>query len=350
MTQEAWVSEDQVPLARVVVHSYDDHGESMVQSFLKNSRLLFQLEQKQTTPVRPNAPTHVTEMRYYYANLGLARVLAKEGTFPAKAKIDTGAIKNVPVPLEKVEGADSRYRIELTAVLKLIARLKLVAEDTGDSASVAPAAEKAPWWRIIVESASHDGAYALAWGQKGQAVPKGQLDEEGLMSVSYDDPSLVNLVVNVSTGKVLGTTRAKHFGDKARYNHTECVAAWSGDDRFVAQVSQAKWGTTDAYVYEVKGTSLTAGADLKLAAIGAVHAQLKGRRHIDELAWQRLVFGLGNVEFIPTWGAWRLKMEVSGEVPKTADAPGVTATVIFKLAPGKEGGAPVLSVESAHVQ
>jgi hypothetical protein len=105
VTQDAWLSKEQGHFARIEIHRHDEHGQVMKQSFLKDDILLFQLEQTQTTPAGFNTPIRVAEKRYYYVDGRLSRVLAKEGSFPAKAKIDTVGIKNVPVPLDQVEGS-----------------------------------------------------------------------------------------------------------------------------------------------------------------------------------------------------------------------------------------------------
>lgn len=118
-------------------------------------------------------------------------------------------------------------------------------------------------WRLIEGTRSRDGNFGIAWGIQGKAQPGGETDEEGFMSVDPESEGLTNYVVNLRSGTVVGKAAARHFGDKASYNHDSTEVAWSSSMCFV-QVSSGKWVTYDANVYGMAGDQMSVSAAVDL--------------------------------------------------------------------------------------
>ena len=155
--------------------------------------------------------------------------------------------------MSEVEGAAGHYDIERQGALELIAKLKLINDDSAPAAGSAPAGNVAAGdgWRAIAGSQSRDGRFALAWGVKGQATPAGDKAEDGTLSVDREEKGLLNYLVDLRAGKIVGPIVGKHFGDRSGYNHTNSETSWSYASTFVAQVNNGKWATFEANVYQV---------------------------------------------------------------------------------------------------
>ncbi|WP_395751591.1 hypothetical protein [Prosthecobacter sp.] len=323
----------------------DDHGETKVQYYFKGDRLLFTLDRSETWRMIPKAPTDVVEKRYYFAKNQLIRLLEKKAQFPAGAPADTTGIKNLELPLNADETAAETYTTQHELAASVIERARKLEEEEepAGAAAATPAAMTGEGWRMIAGTESRDGNYALAWGLKGKAVTEGDADEEGRLSVDPDDPDLLNYVVDLSTKKIIGTLRGKHFGDRARYNHMSCEAEWSGDSQFVVQTCNAKWDTTSAFVYLLQeGDAVTPGTDLLGPAKAAAFKKLKDGPQLKKFKPDAFAITLSEVRIAQRGSSVVLQMNVDGVIPKSdADAASFGCTVSFTLAPG-DGGVPVV--------
>lgn len=346
-----WVSdgEGSDKLSKLETHSLEDHGEQKLQFFFKGDELVFTLDRTENVMIDPNV-TDVIEKRYYFANNQLIRVLKKEGRFPAGKPTETDALKNQDVPLSEIENASETYvdQHEMTApIIQKLLRLEDDSAPTPTAASTGPVLT-GEGWRMIAGTNSRDGVYALAWGQKGQSSPQGDVDDEGFLMGDQEDENLINYVINVRTKQIIGTVVGKHFGDKSSYNHDKIETAWSSAGMFMAQLNSGKWATYDANVYEIQytndGNALSKATDILEPAKKAVFEHLAGRPQLTKFTQDDFAITLHDPRIVYQGGNSVIQVGVIGQIPKSEeDDSSFEATITFHLNSNENGGAPVLA-------
>ena len=212
---------------------------------------MFILNRKETG--QPNGTTQVDESREYYnANAELIRELRKSGRFKAGESLDTANVKNVAVDLSKKKPKDERSDVEkakdrnefYNKPLTIAGALKEAGPPESDPfANVTGDSEK---YRLIADSVSPDGRYAIALG-----LPEGKTDweeyrdkeieEEGQTIYTVEEEGHQNYLVDLATRKILGITGGDYFGTKQRYNHRDCTLVWSPDSKTFVELTSDKW-------------------------------------------------------------------------------------------------------------
>lgn len=349
-----WVSdgEGDEKLSKLETHSLEDHGEQKLQFYFKGDDLVFTLDRTENVLIDPNV-TDVIERRYYFANNQLIRVLKKEGRFPAGKPTDTESLKNEEVPLSEIENASETYVDQHEMTAPIIQKLLRLEDDSAPAEEPAPGSPASPvlsgdGWRMIAGTNSRDGVYALAWGQKGQSSPQGDVDEDGFLMGDQEDEKLVNYVVNVRTRQIIGTLKGKHFGDKSSYNHDKIETAWSSAGMFMAQLNSGKWATYDAHVYEIQytndGNAVSKATDILEPAKKAVFEHLAGRPQLTKFTQDDFAITLHDPRIVYQGGNSVIQVGVIGQIPKSEeDDSSFEATVTFNLNSDENGGAPVLA-------
>ena len=211
---------------------------------------MFILTRKETA--QPDGSTQVDESRQYYNNdAEVIRELRKSGRFRPGESLDTVNVKNVAVALSKktkdgrsdVEKAQERNEF-YDKPLAIVGALKQSGPPESDPfANVTGDAEK---YRVIADSVSPDGRYAIALG-----LPDGktdweeyrdkELEEEGQTIYTVEEEGHQNYLVDLTTRKILGITGGDYFGTKQRYNHRECTVVWSPDSKNFLELTSDKW-------------------------------------------------------------------------------------------------------------
>lgn len=351
-----WVSdgEGSEKLSKLETHSLEDHGEQKLQFYFKGDDLVFTLDRTENVLIDPNV-TDVIEKRYYFANNQLIRVLKKEGRFPAGKPTDTDALKNEEVPLSEIENASETYVDQHEMTAPIIQKLLRLEDDSTPEPSAVAAGPvlTGDGWRMIAGTNSRDGVYALAWGEKGQSSPQGDVDDEGFLMGNQESEKLVNYVVNVRTKQIVGTLKGKHFGDKSTYNHDSIDTAWSNSGLFVAQLNSGKWATYDANVYEIQytndGNALSKATDILEPAKKAVFEHLAGRPQLTKFTQDDFAITLHDPRIVYQGGNSVIQVGVIGQIPKSEeDDSSFEATVTFHLNSNENGGAPVLAWSSTE--
>jgi hypothetical protein len=348
-TNELWESHDDDKLMKLQTYNGEDHGETTLQFFFKSDQLIFTLERREEALIEPNA-TDVIEKRYYFIEGQLARVLEKKGRFPAGKPTKTAALKNQEIPLSEIENADETYRIQHEMTASVITKLQQLSEDGDPVGGDAPAptanGTSGDGWRLIAGSQSRDGKYALGWGQKGKSAPEGDADEDGAISGTEEDESLMNYVIELKTGQIVGEIEGKHFGDKSTYNHATTETSWSPGSNFMAQVNSGKWASWNATLYEVlpgEPAKVSPSANLLEAAKKAVAEHMDGsdlfKKHGDDgFAYTVHDVALGNRA-----GQLVASVEIDGQIPKSEEDSYFACTTSFKVIADENGGAPTLT-------
>lgn len=351
-----WVSdgEGSEKLSKLETHSLEDHGEQKLQFYFKGDDLVFTLERTENVLIDPNV-TDVIEKRYYFANNQLIRVLKKEGRFPAGKPTDTDALKNQEVPLSEIENASETYVDQHEMTAPIIQKLLRLENDSTPEPSAVAAGPvlTGDGWRMIAGTNSRDGVYALAWGEKGQSSPQGDVDDEGFLMGNQESEKLVNYVVNVRTKQIVGTLKGKHFGDKSTYNHDSIDTAWSNSGLFVAQLNSGKWATFDANVYEIQytndGNALSKATDILEPAKKAVFEHLAGRPQLTKFTQDDFAITLHDPRIVYQGGNSVIQVGVIGQIPKSEeDDSSFEATITFHLNSNENGGAPILAWSSTQ--
>ena len=347
-TNDLWESHDDDKLMKLQTYSGEDHGEMKTQFFFKGDELIFTLDRREEALIEPNA-TDVIEKRYYFINGQLARVLEKKGRFPAGKPTDTQTLKNREIPLSEIENADETYRDQHEMTAAVVQKLQSLQGDGDPGDGDAPMAtngNSGDGWRLIAGSQSREGRYALGWGQKGKSAPEGDADEDGAHSVSEDDESLVNYVIDLKTGQILGSIKGRHFGDKSTYNHATTETSWSPGSNFVAQVNSGMWASWDASIYEVipsEPATTSAGADLLEAAKKAAAEHMADSDLFKKLGSDDFTYTVHDVALVYRAGQLVASVEIDGQIPKSEEDSYFACTVTFKVLSDENGGAPKLT-------
>jgi hypothetical protein len=122
--------------------------------------------------------------------------------------------------------------------------------------------------RVIRDSASPSGRFAIAWGMVHDNELRKLTPESGsnLRSVNCAlCGDVLNFLVRLSDGKVLKRLDGRHFGDEARYNHYVNKVVWSPDEQYVVQVTDWRFGSNTAAAYHIGSNDRVLGP-LRLTA------------------------------------------------------------------------------------
>ena len=259
--QQAWYNGAGDPI-KVAVEHVSPKGHELTEYFsldFDDPGALFVLTRNQTA--QPNGGTRVDESRQYFGNDGtLLRELRKSGSFKQGETPDTVRFPNTTVDLSKQPKDDRTEEQRAVAEYDFLSEPEKIASAltqagppefdpftgvTGDSAK----------YRVIHDTASPDGRYAVALGFTGNDI-----DWEGLKDPDFpgtysangwqrdDQPSdsdhgrIVNYIVDLTTRQILGTTNGDYFGTRQRYNHNQCDVTWSPDSKLFVEVTSWKWG------------------------------------------------------------------------------------------------------------
>lgn len=192
-------------------------------------------------------------------------------------------------------------------------------------------------WRMIQESVSPDGRFAIAWGEKGKSKP--QMEFETYAAVS-DDLEIVNYLVDLKDKRILGQTKAKHFGDWSHYNHESCKTAWSSNNKLVAQTMSWKWFSANSDLYQiVDEKKLSSGTDLIEPSSEAAFRKLAGLPQLKKFKEEDFAITIEKVSFLAQNSEHSLSVELYGQIPKHEDEDAhFKALVSFAVVSGNADG------------
>ena len=113
-------------------------------------------------------------------------------------------------------------------------------------------------YRVIHETPSPSGEYAIAWIPQDRKVTEDKFDKRN-DALNYDDGPVENFLIRLADGKPLRKTRGTHWGDETDYNHTGQITLWSPDSAFMIEINDSKWLTPLADVYRIGKNGEVAG-------------------------------------------------------------------------------------------
>lgn len=198
-------------------------------------------------------------------------------------------------------------------------------------------------WRMIQESASPDGSYALAWGQKGKSQPKINTETH---TADFDEADVVNYVVDLKSGTILGRTKAQHFGDRQFYNHESCHASWSHQNRFVVQTMSWKWHTAVCDLHQIMdGKTLSPAVDIIEPAKKAAFKTLQDRAQLKKFKEDDFAITIEEAIFVQVGGETHVTAKLNGQIPKRDDVDAYfEAKVFFIVLPASKDTGPNLKL------
>lgn len=136
-----------------------------------------------------------------------------------------------------------------------------------------------PALRVVEETTSPSGRYAMAWVVPEDAASIARLERDsadGSMSLPGGEPE--NVVVRLRDGAVIAHAGSTHFGDHELYNYAELSATWSADETRLTTRQNDRWDTLAADVFRLdRNGKLMAHGDL-LAIVRRVGRQHLARR------------------------------------------------------------------------
>jgi hypothetical protein len=189
-------------------------------------------------------------------------------------------------------------------------------------------------WRMIQESVSPDGRFAIAWGEKGKSKPQMQFETYAAVSPHLD---IVNYLVDLKYKRILGQTKAKHFGDWSQYNHDSCKTAWSSNSKLVVQTISWKWLSANSDLYQiVDDKKLSSGTDLIEPSSEAAFRKLAGLPQLKKFKQENFSITIEKVSFLAQSHGDSVLVELHGQIPKNDDEDAYfEALVTFALVSGK---------------
>jgi hypothetical protein len=288
-SEQAWFngSDDLIKLA---VESHNGNERELTEYFALDFQNdydgMFMLVRKETPA--PDGGVQVEESRKYFGeaknggNSLLIRELRKSAHFKSGEPTDTVHTPNVVVDLTRKanQPTEDQLREMFNAPTKMAEELKKGTPELDPLANVKGDSDK---YRVIRGTASPDGRFVIALGSADEDIDwEAALDSDfpGEKVYQVEGDKARNYVVDVSQKKILGETGAAWAGTRRRYNHPECVMAWSPDSSFFVQLLDNKWASDDCVAGKIaSGPKLVGTVNLMKALTPKVFAFVK--RHFD---------------------------------------------------------------------
>lgn len=207
---------------------------------------------------------------------------------------------------------------------------------------MAPAVPTGSGWRMIDQSRSGNGMFALGWGIKGQEQPEGKEDDQGRLKGDPKSKGLANYVVSLYSGSIIGKTEGRHANDAARDpDNGHNVTVWAESSSLVAQMTFYGLDTTAAKLHSITNT-VSPGADFLAAAEKAVSAAYKGKQPAKNARFLRL----HDVQIAVRGPETVLLVGIA--VWSQFGDEGFDGLVTFTVTPGDGGSPPTLAVKSTE--
>lgn len=229
-------------------YSTDDYG-NMYFAFCK------------VTTHEADGGSRVSEERTYLDDSETLQKTRRTASFPAGVAPEIAA----KAPAEKLAIAKSsdEARTLNNTTSEVIAALCVPERLAHDPAKDAPA----EWQRVklVQGSLSPDGHTALAIAPKKETFAWADHADSPLGGYTMEVDAAVNYLADLQTHRLLGKTLGTHFGTRARYNHRQCIFAWSPDSRIFLQLDVAKWSYVDCCIGQLRDGKLAPVQDLGAA-------------------------------------------------------------------------------------
>jgi hypothetical protein len=203
----------------------------------------------------------------------------------------------------------------------------------------------APEWVAVPGTSSRDGSLALAIALKGKA-----LTPERIESLEPEAEGLVNYIVNLNEGTILGETYGKYWSDRVNLGNYGTDVVWAEGDAYVAQTNQERFGSSDSFLYRITDGTLSAPADLLAAGTEEAMKALAESPQIKTHGTEAFAIRVHDVRIVTAGGRQLVQFGVGGEIPKSElDHSWFDTTVTFELVFDESQEGPVLNWISTEI-
>jgi hypothetical protein len=231
--------------------------------------------------------TRVQELRRYYnADRAAVRELRKDAVFKAGEPLDTVAVKNVSQRIADLPEEERSSQARRDEAQKLIEFLVKAGPPKRDPGAGDPGDSKR--FRIIKESTSPDGRYAVAIGfaeapkswDDFYLVSEYPTEKEQFWIEDWNlrEEKLRNYVVDLTTHRIVGETGGNAYGTKTSIGRGNWSHIWSPDSRWLVQVICDKWRGRAAALAIDPERGVVASGDLTAQAEQRAVAFLKAKK------------------------------------------------------------------------
>jgi len=159
-------------------------------------------------------------------------------------------------------------------------------------------------FRIIHDSVSPSRRYAVGWSIEGgdddmndlaeDPRPEDKLQERSFSTDNRDH--VWNYLIRLADGKILAKLDGRHFGDRQRYNHYSHQISWSPDERYFAQITDWRFGSSFASAYRIgAGDRVEGPFRMTPPARRAAAALLKGAKDKDYVSKVNAAFEIKSI-------------------------------------------------------
>lgn len=208
--------------------------------------------------------------------------------------------------------------------------------------------DAAPEWIAIPGTSSRDGSLALALGVKGKSLTPELID-----SLEPEADGLVNYIVNLDEGSILGETFGRYWSDRASMGNYGTDVVWAEGDALVAQTNQERFGSTDSFLYRLIDGQLSAPADLLAVGTESAMTALAESQQIRTHGVDAFTIRIHDVRIVTAGGRQLVQFGVAGEIPKSElEDSYFDTTVTFAIGYDENAeptGAPLLEWVSTEV-
>ena len=209
-------------------------------------------------------------------------------------------------------------------------------------------AQDAPEWVAIPGTSSRDGSLALAIAVKGKPLTIELID-----SLEPEAEGLVNYIVNLEEGSILGETKGKYWSDRANMGNYGTDVVWAEGDGLVAQTNQERFGSSDSFLYSLVDGKLSTPTDLLALGTEAAMKALAESPQIKTHGAEAFAIRIHDVRIVTAGGQQLVQFGVGGEIPKSElEDSYFDTTVTFAIVydeNGETSGAPQLKWVSTEV-
>lgn len=335
-----WRNDEDPPLGLVREDLADDHGPLSKTYYLQGDAVISMTYDGEYIPMVKNPTATRTVCQYYFVKGELVHAAEKVLKYPASKPGDISKAKAVPLTAEKLSENASQFDMAQTAAQEILQALENF--HPHEAAPTAPAVTTGSGWRMIDQSVSRDGKFALGWGIEGQEQPEGKENDQGRLKGDPKSEGLANYVVSLHDGSIIGKTEGRHANDADTDPDTgHNVTVWAESSTLVAQMTFAGLDTTAAKLHGRTNT-VSPGADFLAATEKAVTAAYKGKQPAKDARFLRL----HDVQ-IAARGAETV-LVVGITVWSQGDGEGFDGLVTFTVTPGEGGSPPALAVKSTE--
>lgn len=206
----------------------------------------------------------------------------------------------------------------------------------------------APEWVAVPGTSSRDGSLALAIAVKGKT-----LTPEAIEILEPGTEGLVNYIVHLDEGTILGEIQGKYWSDRASMGNYGTDVVWAEADALVAQTNQERFGSSDSFLYRITDGKLSAPTDLLALGTAAAMKALADSPQIKTHGAEAFAIRIHDVRIVSAGGRQVVQFGVGGEIPQSEeDHSYFDTTVTFALVfdeNGESTGAPGLEWVSTEV-